>query len=317
MWPFERKLKIVSFGDLESGCYLARIVRPLFELKRRGHKVKMIREGYVEGGTDIVVFNNLMVAPFEDMFRDFRKMKCKVVYDVDDAMEYSRDLRVIRMLDTYRFLLKNADLITTTTETLAEHLRTLTDKSVAVLPNCLDPREFPERKKHERLRIGFAGSPSHSEDIKIVLDVIAELKKKYDFDFVTLGLNPNPKKKGYEWKQPVAAEKYPETLSKLGFDIGIVPLVENKFNRNKSCIKFYEYALSGAVTIASDVLPFSKEPMLKVKNEFHDWYYKLEGLITNQKMRESVSKEQREWVLANRDITKTAKLWEKEYRKKI
>ena len=61
----------------------------------------------------------------------------------------------------------------------------------------------------------------------------------------------------YEFHPMVPFSQHAEKVCELALNIGIAPLVEDNFNRNKSCIKYYEYALSGAVTVASRVLPYS------------------------------------------------------------
>jgi len=123
----------------------------------------------------------------------------------------------------------------------------------------------------------------------IILDVIRDLQKEIDFDFTIFGLSPTkwdehiddlrkkhseqvnntPNSKPNDWysktikladslktlkwtHQPfVPLSEYNQTLCKLNLDIGLCPLVDNRFNRCKSAIKFYEYAMVGTCTMAS------------------------------------------------------------------
>lgn len=335
MFPFKQKLKIVSFGDLESGCWVARIRRPMEELARHGHKIKMQGDGIVSYDTDIVIFNNLMDGPLEDMITDFKEHGIKIIYDCDDAQDIHPHFllhtwNIEKCIYSFDLLLKNADLITTTTPELAKYLGEKTNKPIKVLPNCLDPEEFPARKKFKRLRVGLAGSLSHAEDLLSVIDQIIALKKKYDFVFVLFGFNKQgwkdwlnkcrrtpmePISKELDQKlreidfvceAAVSADDYPGKLAELGLDIGLCPLIDNQFDRNKSCIKFYEYSLVGTCAVASDVLPFSREPVTKWND--------LERLIADADFRISETKRQREWVMENRNIKKSWKLWEKTYK---
>jgi glycosyltransferase involved in cell wall biosynthesis len=334
MFPFKRKLRIVSIGDLQSGCYLARVRRPLFELLKRGHRISLQSWGGVPIKTDIVIFNNLLEAPLEEMINDLKKHKIKIVYDCDDAQDVHPDhltntAQIKRSMASYDFLLKNADLITTTTPTLAAHLAERTDKPIKVLPNCLIPEEFPERWECPKLRIGLAGSLSHAKDLLHILDEIIALRKKYDFDFVlfgfntksfeewlerckgtalypiSLGLKVKLKKLNFICKAAVPAKDYAATLAGLSLDIGLCPLDDSLFNRNKSCIKFYEYAMVGTCAVASDVLPFSEEPVTKMDQ--------LERLIADKDFREAETERQRAWVMENRDMTKKYVLWEEAF----
>ena len=101
-------------------------------------------------------------------------------------------------------------------------------------------------------------------------------------------------------------------MCELALNIGIAPLVEDSFNRNKSCIKYYEYALSGAVTVASRVLPYSTEVSITSKNNRQSWKDTLESLIGAD--RDALWHQQRDWVLANRNIEQNVELWEQVYR---
>ena len=67
--------------------------------------------------------------------------------------------------------------------------------------------------------------------------------------------------------------------------------------KHKSCIKYYEYAMSGAVTLASHVLPYSTEVPITAKNNRESWKRRLEELL--QADRTALCREQRDWVMAN------------------
>jgi len=83
------------------------------------------------------------------------------------------------------------------------------------------------------------------------------------------------------------------------------------FNEAKSCVKFYEYAATGTVTVASDVVPYNQEVGYCAKNTQKDWYDKLERLIIDKDFREELLEKQQKFVFKNRDIKKNIKLWEK------
>lgn len=344
-------MKILGFGDLKTGCWLARIARPLSELANNGNDVYFTNglAPFSLHGWDIVVFNNLLDAPtvvedgveressYKEMLDELKRNGAKIVYDTDDAQDIipAHSLnkeKAKELLKSFDLFLKEADLITTTTEELKKYLKTRTDKPIIVLPNSLNPKEFKLKIKHSRLRVGMAGSSSHLLDLLSVIDDLIILKKKYDFDFHLFGfagdweefkkkttgtgaekavkdLGPKLKELGTTLHKPVKSWEYPQKLSELGLEIGICPLIEDKFNRNKSCIKFYEYSLVGTCAIASDVLPYSEEPVLKAE----DWVNDLERLIVDEDFRKQERFRMRAWVLENRDITKNWILWEEAY----
>jgi len=343
MWPFKRKLKIVSpFGDMKTGCWMARILRPMAELHKRGHRVHLDnghnfipteRRWGIFKRWDIVLINNLISSPeevavrdatvlkseaWEEMFAAFRKGGAKIVYDTDDAQDIIPDHIVNREVydetkKSFLTLLRNADLVTTTTPTIAAYLQAKTDKTVTVIPNCLDLSQFPPRQRSDTLRIGFVGSPSHSKDLAMVIPAIRRLKAKYDFQFVVMGL-PNDLGK---WIRPVSAWEYPKKIAELGLDIALAPLEDTLFNRNKSCIKFYEMAAVGTLLIASNVSPYKDEMKPEWRTDNDKWYKKLEELILSKDLREKMQKDQSDWVREHRDIAKEYVRWEKTYKKII
>jgi len=288
-----------------------------------------------------VIFNNLLEAEpgeIERMVADFKKGGAKIVYDCDDSQDIIPD-HIVNLtqaktsIGSFYLFLREADLITTTTEILREYLQSKTKKPVVVFPNCLNPADFPQRKQYEKLRIGLAGSVTHIKDILMVIDELNTLHRQTDFEFVLFGfgkkdfnawvkackntnlqylaldLKSKVRRLNLVWVPSSKAEEYPSKLAEIGLDIGICPLEANEFNRNKSCIKFYEYAMVQTACVASDVLPYSLEPITRWKD--------LEKMITDKDFREAERKKQQEWVFKNRDVTKKVELWEKAYQKLI
>jgi len=111
-------------------------------------------------------------------------------------------------------------------------------------------------------------------------------------------------------------EMFPAIMRKANFDIGIAPLKDNEFNHGKSCVKFYEYAAAGAVTLASDVHPYKDEVGYTAKAKTKEWVKKLEKLIVDKKFRAKLLKKQQDWVKENRDLSKVVLKWEEAFDKK-
>jgi glycosyltransferase involved in cell wall biosynthesis len=122
----------------------------------------------------------------------------------------------------------------------------------------------------------------------------------------------------------VPYDAYKIKLSALDFDIALAPLVGNKFNMFKSCIKWYEVsALADPKPIlaareapyADEIqdgktgflfdMPTEKDP---TANEF---LFKLERLIRSEKLRRELATNAREWVIQNRSaISTVGDYWE-------
>lgn len=323
-------MKILCFSYGFSGCWWIRLKVPLEELKKK-HAV-FLTDGntkYPMNAWDIVVFNNILTgiekmdgdrsissSNVQQMVEELKGYGTKIVYDTDD----SQDIHLLhgfigKIVDdnldsSYFYLLKNADLITTTTQQLKDHLSKFTDKPIKVLPNCINPDLFPKRKQNDKVKIGYAGSFSHIPDFGIVEPAIKNLKRKHDIYFEILGFQYPP----YKHKRPVPMEKYYQALADLGADIGICPLLDNPFNRNKSPLKFLEYAMTGTMTLASNRIPYKGELKDEWLVDDDKWEETLEKYILDKDLRERTLKEQQEWVLANRNIKTKVGLWEEAYK---
>lgn len=251
------------------------------------------------------------------------------------------------MKDQYEGMIRVADAIITPSKVLAKKFKKYFKKPVYICPNGVSDLVYQERLRQHPgdLVIGYMGAASHWDDLKIIGKVIQKLSQKHYFIFAIYGLvgepleaamyayrkilsqNLQPEKKEYLQSAVdfgstlngvvvkhipfMPPELHPTVLSSCDFDIGLAPLTENEFNRGKSCIKFYEYASVGTVTLASDVLPYSDEVNYTAKNTEKDWYNKLEKLILDEEFRNKLLAKQQKWVKENRSLEKIGVDWEK------
>lgn len=340
-------MNVYLLTETKSGCYKWRGAIPAKYLRRRGHTVQVFNtETAAAQAPDVMVFYRAHFQEGIKMVEWCRRNSIRVVFDTDDALDLvppeNLNYRAMQQrLELYEFLLASADVVTTTTEALAAHLRQV-NPNVVVIPNSVDPEEWAVPPRRDHVRIGWSGSPTHFADLAMVLDAVRELQKKHDFLLVLQGIcaessleelyevlwNKHGKEffetplgraikhfmaklQGvrYEFHPNVPIEEHAAKLCSLALDIGIAPLLDNPFNHNKSCIKYYEYAMSGAVTVASHVLPYSSEVPTTAKNNREAWKQKLSWAL--QADREAVWREQRDWVLAHRSIEGSVELWER------
>ena len=302
---------------------------PLEQMMRK-HAVALT-DGKTEfplGAFQIVVFNNVVTDAEElkdgkvirkttvpAMIKDFKSRGTKIVYDLDDSQEiHPLHGAVGKLVDdnlpNYFYLLKESDLITVTTENLKKHVSQFTDKPIAVLPNCINPLEFPKRNQNDKVKIGYAGSYSHIPDFEIVKDAISSLKGKHDIYFELFGFDYPPFKR----RKVVPMKRYYAELADMGNDIAIAPLLDNPFNQNKSPLKFLENVAVGSITLCSNRLPYKGEIPDKWLVDDGDWEKTLEKYILDKDLREQTLKEQREWVFLNRNVKLNWPRWEKAYK---
>lgn len=335
--------KIVSYTPRNNGCFWYREKIAFDALKRKEYNVSHADAGdQVMPDMEVVKFSRGYNPGFEEFMFMVKDKGIKIWYDVDDAMDLVKltnpfSIPTRTYLGTYYLLLNEADFVTTSSENLAKHLRTKTSKPVHVFPNYINPTEWKMKRpqnKESGFRIGFAGSASHLKDLNIILPVIEELQKKYDFTFVLYGLDVGVgdiegwyarakenykelfdrfpytielekvynilKNIKHEWNDGVRWELHPRTLAKLDLDIGLCPLLDDDFNDKKTPIKFYEYAMVDTPAIASRVTPFQEEALALADNEFASWYETIEAMIIYDDLRMSTLRAQQEYVKNNR-----------------
>lgn len=258
------------------------------------------------------------------MFYHRDKYKKKVIIDLDD--DYLSIFPSHPLYDVMKETKKNrafcstilsfADVITVSTDPLKqriqEHMKKVygLDKKVMVIPNMNDVKDWkhkPAKKSKDKIVIGYSGSYSHDDDLKMVFPAIAQIMDKYpNVYFESLGAVGNENLQLYNVFSEEAKlrcdilpstwtfKDYPKHLASMKWDIGIAPLVDTAFTRSKSHIKWMEYSMYKIPTIASRVYPyyvsaFGREIInhnltgLLVKPS--EWFDALEKLILDKDLR--------------------------------
>lgn len=344
------RILMVNNTKEENPSYTVRNKIVGMKLEKRGHKVfyKSTALNVDIDEYDVFIFNRFYEGTLLKYIGFLKSIGKTIIYETDDNYEAIDENNPFMKIKDYgvlssRELISIADGITVSTPELkAEIYNVFPDAKVFVVPNALDFKQYPKRLGgNKKLRIGFQGSNIHVQDLLIVIDAIAQLQKEYGFEFYLFGIDDKPLKEldtfckeklGDRWKWMddfpklyekleqmeyihvpyVPYDQYREKLSELNLDIGIAPLTDTRFNRAKSCLKFYEYAAVGTVTLASNVIPYSVEmdPKDLAKNRHDRWLSKLRKLLTEKEYYMERLTEQIAWVHENRDIDKVVEMWE-------
>jgi len=279
---------------------------------------------FVEERTAAAMFN----------FRD--KHKKKVIIDVDD--NYLDILPSNPLYDKFKPTKKNrailgatlsfADAITVSTEPLKQrllrHFKEVygLDKKIFVLPNFNDVNDWnhvPE--KQDKFIIGYSGSNSHQDDLRMVMPVVDKIMRKYkhvhlevigSIDKQALNIFNDFDPKCLDRCDILSGtwtfNEYPKYLASRGFDIGLAPLVDSAFTRSKSHIKWMEYSMYKIPTIASEVYPYYM-PLWERETIEHDttgllvkpseWFDAIENLVLDGKKRKELGENAYKYVKNN------------------
>ena len=96
--------------------------------------------------------------------------------------------------------------------------------------------------------------------------------------------------------------------------IALIPLDDNKFNRCKSAIKYFDYALAGVPCICSDVVPYRPviepgETGLLCANTRQAWVSAVRSLVQDSTRRETLATRSRARVLNDHNLNTAAHSW--------
>lgn len=299
-------------------------------------------------GKEILHFGNSLEEQWDNVFKEYdvfwttyfsddkvaaaiffhaQKYGKKVVLDLDDNyldipesnLIYDRFKKTKRERAFLSTILSFADYITVSTEPLRDriqsHIKAIhgLDKKFIVIPNMNDLSDWDfirATPDEDKIVIGYTGSNSHQDDLKMCMPAIANMMKKYpNLYFELIGSVPKDRIKetfggagfddeGLKRIKLIPAtstfKEYPEYLSEQKWDIGICPLVDTPFTRSKSHIKWMEYSALKIPCVASRVYPYFMN--LKGRKTIQDgvtgllarnneWEAKLEKLILDKDLR--------------------------------
>ena len=352
-------MNVYMVNSSYEGCCYIRILLPAFHNGFNSNKpsltAKIDSPKKMQGmlrGADIVVFHRPETKEFYDLAMVLKADGKKIVVDNDDtfkiddyhplaqfkpdAVEVGLKSRDIAM----DMFLEIADLVTTTTETLANEYRKIND-NVVIIPNCVDPIDWDEPLRNEgnKVRIGMVGSVAFEYDYLHMKDILRGLGERKDVELVLFGLgskahrkqNPNVTKAfadEYKFWDSVEKEQipwcpiqdYPKTLNEARLDMMLIPRKDNYFNRCKSNVKFLEAAMCEIPVIAQsfDKGPYEELTHLVNGVKVYDndnWMDFINYLIDNKDRRREIGILAKKYTLNNYNIEDRSHEWFDAYKK--
>jgi glycosyltransferase involved in cell wall biosynthesis len=283
---------------------------------------------------DALIFHRVAVPAFVDTLQEMKSKGTRIVWDLDDDFFSIRsDNPVYHKVGdeekkTLNTCLDLSDQIWVPTEGLRQALGR--QEKTVVLPNLIDLDLWPETKPRDGcVRIVWAGSENHHADLELIEPAI-EAILDHDIQVLFFGylptglatfvrvpgenfarLEPKSRKVGYCFGVELA--DYPVALSHdIQPDIALAPLADCAFNAAKSPIKYWEYSLSGAATIASDIGPYKNinhfvDGLKAVRVE--DWVDLIIRLIKHADVRNSLAANARQRVIAQHSWQTQKNVW--------
>jgi glycosyltransferase involved in cell wall biosynthesis len=228
------------------------------------------------------------------------KINRYVVYDYDDA-QYNRNARRVQKI------IQNVWKVIAGSHVLFDYAAQYND-NVVLIPSAVPLQNYKldeYQTVHTPLRIGWIGGASTLNNLRILEEPFrALLVKGYEFEIFIAGSHGKesliPEFKGVpKTIVPVyKGEEIPELVKE--FDVGVMPLLDEPWERGKCAMKALIYMAAGLPSISSPV----GEPahiVVDGENGFlanspRDWINKLEALFTSSELRERVGQAGRNTV---------------------
>ena len=353
-------MKVYYIGNLYDGCYQVRCLLPQIHNCWNGSKISLsspVKSNeqvlYEAMRADVIVFQRPVEKEKVEVIKLLKEAGKKVVFDNDDTYKPDSGVptnmervnekvgkRLVDMNNNIEEFVRQADLVTTTTEFLADEYRKL-NKNVVVIPNQIDPFNYekPLRNTGKKIRVGLVGSVSSNDDYLHIVDTLDYLKSRDDVEIVVFGLpdkdDPRVKQvreiykkeldfwdKYADERQPfVNMSRYYETLNNLRLDLMLIPRQESYFNKCKSNIKFLEASMFEIPVVAQGFTtgdsPYDKD--LDGLNGFivktgDSWIPTVKKLLDDKELRQKTGKIAKKYVLKNYNIEDNYKRWEEAYK---
>ncbi|MBQ2654676.1 MAG: glycosyltransferase [Methanobrevibacter sp.] len=255
----------------------------------------------------------------------------KLIYEIDDDLvnidttqpdfkRYEEKINVVR------YLAENATCITVTTDSLKSSLLGF-NRNIEILPNVLtDSWNLDENYEvcdGETIKIGYMGTTTHANDLKLIEEAIKNIQDSSDKNviFEMVGGTDSSFEGMSRVNVPFDKRHYPDFVewlqNAIKWDIAIAPLVENNnINQGKSELKYLEYTALNIPGIYSNVGPYAKcishgdNGLLVKNNSVEEWEINMKKLIESKELREKILKNSKEDIFKNYVLENLEANWE-------
>lgn len=225
--------------------------------------------------------------------------------DYDDAIFHNYDVS----LNPFKRLLKNkirnvmrhAALVVPGNPYLAHHALEAGARRVEIFPTVIDLQRYssPDKFAGEKpFVIGWIGSPSTVKFLRPLLPVLKRLAAIFPIELAVIGGQLDATECNFI--RYIAWQEKTEVMEIHRFDVGIMPLVDEPWERGKNGGKLIQYMACGKAVIASPVGVNVEIVQAGVNGLLADteeaWFNALSMLITNPEVREKMGQKGRAMV---------------------
>lgn len=236
----------------------------------------------------------------------------KVIYDFDDAIwlpntsDNNKLVAHIKWHGKVRTICSWAYKVSCGNEYLAEFARRY-NSQVVVNPTTIDTEHLHNRIKNqhtEKVIVGWTGTHSTITYLNELVPVLQELEQELDFEFrVISNRQPQLPLKNLQY---IPWSKNTEIDDLLAFNLGVMPLVDDKWAQGKCGFKALQYMALGMPAVVSPVGVNTALVDHGVNGYLCDshasWKQALSTLITNRQQRVDMGKAAREKIVGHYSV---------------
>ena len=286
---------------------------------------------------DVIVIQR--VNPYSNvLLKKAKKHNIKIVYETDDDFLDINPANpsynyILGNFDNIKKLVKHVDQITVSTDELKNRFDKLDVGNVELIKNYYVNGSLPLKpfnyRGNEFIKIGYFGTLTHDADIELIHNVILRLKDIFSKKGITIhfeiaGASLDEKSDWFHIKKipyyPMSMKIFYDWLGKnADWDIGIIPLVTNDFNKCKSELKYIEFSALGVPVVASDMNVYNEAIEDGVTgflaNNEDEWVDKLSLLIDDPTLRNGIVNNAQEDILKNYSLRSRVSQWDGIFKK--
>jgi glycosyltransferase involved in cell wall biosynthesis len=232
----------------------------------------------------------------------------KIIFDIDDAIFLS-DIPGRGIVTKCKAFIKERevrDILRIARSVIVEngYIKDYVSKyceNVYKIPGPIDTERYfvKERETGSEVVLGWIGSPATTAYLHLLDGVFSEILSRFkNVKIVLIGTG------NYGFASDRVLKKdwsYENEVNDLqGFDIGLMPMPDDKWTRGKLGCKMLQYMAVGVPTVAS-YTPTNAELIKNGENSFlvkteSEWLEKLSLLIGNKELMEGIGKKGRETI---------------------
>jgi hypothetical protein len=331
------KIGVIAKADLANAGY--RAIIPALALRERGHEVVLANLAQTAKlplaellSCDVVqVYRCLDQPSVFSAVDELRRRAVAITWDDDDdvrlvppdspgSKQVFSGLKVEKTIRRQNAMFAKADLVTTTSPTLAEMFRSRFGGPIEVIENYLSPDQYARgRSGHDGIVIGWVAAGEHLADVR-KLDLTQMLRNVIERDerirVTTAGVKLDLDPARYTHVKRVWFRDLPAFVAE--FDIGIAPLADHPMSYARSNIKVKEYAGAGVPWVASARGPYeglgTKAGGITISDEH--WEQTLLDLAGSRLKRMRLRRHAESWAKAQ-SIVRHVDRWEAAMQKAV